>query len=442
MEVRLLPIRADKFKSLPKAAQELLVENGAVPINEVFWNFWAERAKINLLYGGYGSGKSVFIADLYINLALNTTYFKGLFGRKVAEDVRDSVFATICDRIEYFGLEDHFIYSRASNSKMRIRVWKTGNIMIPFGADRIDKLKSVKDVTHIFCEEFDQFEVHDYRLLISRLRVEDIETQFFAAFNTDKVTKEHWLYKEFFNDDMPFQEGRLLKIFCNYTDNVFINQAEYEQTLWESAGFEEKRFREIAGGEWGTADTTNKYSWAFERPKHVLSKDKQPYDIILSRPIYLSFDFNVDPITCTVSQHDGLKWSRTFKEYRLRNSDIYQLCERIKTDFPGCYLVATGDASGRNRNASNKGGMSFIMIIKQELELSEKQIQFPTSNPGVKDRRMLWNAILRKHPDFKIYDDCLFLIDDLETLPVDEQGLVPKAKAEAKKKSHLTDSIT
>jgi phage terminase large subunit len=440
------PFLASRFNLLDDNEKKALITCGAVPVNDIFFDLWNNQSKILLLYGGFGSGKSVFIVDVLINKCLNDDYFRCFFGRKTFEAVRSSVFATITDRIEERGLQDQFIYSKADNSSMIIKCRANGNYFHPFGSDNADKLKSVKDPSHIFCEELDQFSLPDFGVLISRLRTEKTKTQFIGAFNTTKVKEGHWLKTTFFGETLTkFSEYTITKRFCNYTDNYFINQKEYEQTLWISAGFNEQKYHEYANGEWGADEKDNLFIYAFR--SKAISNRKPGYchvvkglEVDYSLPVYISFDFNVDPCTALICQHAPDRgWISIIDEIRLTNSDIYEVCERIKVNWPNAFIYVTGDASGRNRSAMTKGGKNFFKIIKAELGLGSTRFKIPGQNPSIKNSRILTNSILAKHPATLIDERCKYLIEDLQNVTTDENGDIDKTKDAHR--SHLLDCL-
>ena len=78
-------------------------------------------------------------------------------------------------------------------------------------------------------------------------------------------------------------------------------------------------------GNWDIVDVERPFAYAFQKSKHV----RPDLEFNRNAPIVLSFDFNVDPITCLVCQTYNDK-IRILKEFRLRNSDIFELCQRIK----------------------------------------------------------------------------------------------------------------
>lgn len=444
MRIALRPIPASEWVTFKPGYQEALKRCFGFPVNDVFLPLWHETARILLLYGGYGSGKSIYIADYLIKECLENDYFKCLYGRKIFETVRISAFDTICDRIEELGLKHLFDYSRADNSSMIIKCKVNGNRFIPFGADKIEKLKSVKDATHVWCEEMDQFTSADYGVLNSRLRKKGVKKQFIGAFNSTAVTEEHWVYKTFFKEGQG-SELRIKKVFCNYTDNYFIDHKEYEETLWESAAYDEVKFREISAGEWGAVDKSNLYIYTFRQKERP---DLKPGHSHISKlmiksdpklPLILSFDFNVEPITCSVHQHENnLSKPRTIAEYRLMNSDIFELCSRILIDYPGFYYKVTGDASGRSRTAITRGNKNYFQVIQTELKISNRQFVLPGKNPSIANSRVLCNRFLAKHPDYVMNESCLWLREDLKNVTVDEHGEIDKKKDAHK--THLLDT--
>ena len=219
------PIPASKFLRLTKELQKIALDNGIYPVNDVFFPIINDDSKILILYGGYGSGKSVFEVDKLIDECLAGGYFRCFYGRKVMDTVRISVFLTLTDRIIERRLEHRFQYSKAENSSMVIKC-DNGGTFNPFGADNSDKLKSVKDPSHILCEEMDQFTLKDFGVLISRLRTPKIKSKFIGLFNTTTVKKDHWIKTVFFSDKTPaeFSDYSVTKLFCNYTDNHFLNK--------------------------------------------------------------------------------------------------------------------------------------------------------------------------------------------------------------------------
>lgn len=161
-----------------------------------------------------------------------------------------------------------------------------------------------------------------------------------------------------------------------------------------------------------------------------------------SLPLVLSFDFNVDPITCTVWQHtEDKKWIRGYREIKLENSNIYSLCDRIKvlygTDY---FLRITGDASGHNRSAMVPDNLNYYKIIKDELGLPLNRFFVPSVNPGIKNNRIVCNSILQRHPDCLMDEAMVETINDFQYVETDEKGEIMKDRSSKYKKADLLDT--
>lgn len=420
------PVKASGFVNLPKELQQISLDNGIYPVIDVFWNVRDDNSKILLLYGGYGSGKSLFEVDKLIDECLTGNYFRCFYGRKVFDTNRISTYLTFTDRIEERKLGHLFTYSKAENSSMVIRC-NNGGTFNPFGADKVDKLKSVKDPSHILCEELDQFTLTDFGVLMSRLRTPKVKSKFIGLFNTTTVRKDHWIKTVFFSDKglseidgMDFSDYSITKLFCNYDTNPFINKREYEQQLWLAAGFNKQKFEEFTKGLWGADQTDSPFCYTF-----VPAKNIKPTNINPQLEVKLSFDFNVDPITCLVAQDTG-NTIRGIEQIKLENSNIYLLCDYIKVKYGRYLLIVTGDATGRARSALVKDNLNYFKIIKAQLNLGDRQMRQPVSNPTLEENRVLVNAAfywldIQLDPVL-----CEGLIFDIEHVMVNPDGSIEK----------------
>lgn len=214
------------------------------------------------------------------------------------------------------------------------------------------------------------------------------------------------------------------------SDNPLIPE-EYKEAMNSLDSITYQRF---VLGNWDIIDVDKPFAYGFSAKRHVAKLNTRPSK---SLPVYLSFDFNVDPITCIVGQHTS-KWIKFLKEYKLGNSNIYALCEAIKNDYPDAYFYVTGDASGNNRSAMVKGNLTYWKIIQKELNLQPSQMMVPTVNPGIANNRVLVNSVLEKFPSI-LFDaeGCPHTINDLQYCEVNGHGDIDKSKG--KHMTHLLD---
>jgi hypothetical protein len=231
---------------------------------------------------------------------------------------------------------------------------------------------------------------------------------------------------------VPHSEGTLSEPYyyqnADARDNPY-NTAE-QWKGWEN--LDDQLYSQFIGGSWEFAKPANVFAYSFDEKKHHkdVSYDSQYF-------LYASFDFNVEPITCLMSQHD-INFIHIVKEFRLLNSDIWALCDHIISHFPEAYFMVTGDATGRARSAISRGNKTYYQVIKEQLNLSTNQIIVPRSNPSIRNTRVLLNAIFAKHPNCFINTKaCPHLTMDLNSVVVKGNGEIDKDAD--KRKTHLSD---
>lgn len=233
--------------------------------------------------------------------------------------------------------------------------------------------------------------------------------------------KEIFTYKEKFDDWMSWR-------FTTY-DNPYMPKDEIDKYRLQ---YDDKTF----ACEFMAEDvdiTNNPFAYAFNPERHV-----KPCQYDSGHELMISFDFNVDPITCVAAQHYDSK-IRFVREFRLANSDIYELCARIKAAFPWALLLITGDASGHGRQAISRGNINYYQVIQQELNLSDGQMKQPHVNPAIADTRVLMNSILQNYNVEFDPEGCPFTIQDLKYTEVDSDGKIKKEENERLGRGHLLD---
>ena len=177
--------------------------------------------------------------------------------------------------------------------------------------------------------------------------------------------------------------------------------------------------------------TNNPFAYAFDT-KHI-----HPVEYDSSQHLYLSFDFNVDPITCiAVQQINGC--IHVVKEFYLKNSDIYQLCDQIIVAFPKASFIITGDSTGANRSALTQGNLGYYDVVATKLRLGRAQMKQPSVNPSIRDTRVLVNSLLQNYC-IKIDPSCEWLIKDLKYVEVDNEGDIIKDRQSDLRKADLLD---
>lgn len=168
-------------------------------------------------------------------------------------------------------------------------------------------------------------------------------------------------------------------------------------------------------------ENNNAFCYTYNALKHVRTTVINP-----AWEVKLSFDFNRDPITCLVAQDQG-NIVKFIEQIKLSNSNIYELCDYIKAKYGRYLLLVTGDATGRNKSALVRDELNYFKIIKAQLQLGDRQMRQPVSNPTLIENRVLVNSAFY-HLDISIDPvNCKGLIFDLEHAAVLPDGSLDKS---------------
>lgn len=227
---------------------EINVDLTALPqlTNPAFYPLYADRQRYLVLYGGAGSGKSVFAAQKLIVRTLAEPGHKFLIVRKVAKTLRHSTFALLRETIGSWGLGQLF---RANKTDMELAC-PNGSAIIHAGLDDVEKLKSIHGVTGIWIEEASEITPEDFRQLDIRLRGRTKHyKQIILSFNPVSIT--HWLKEEFFDNPKP----NATVLHTTYKDNRFLDE-DSKQVLEAFRDTDEYYYTVYCLGQWGVLGRT------------------------------------------------------------------------------------------------------------------------------------------------------------------------------------------
>jgi hypothetical protein len=179
----------------------------------------------------------------------------------------------------------------------------------------------------------------------------------------------------------------------------------------------------------------NAWAFAFDPSKHV-----SKCEIDTAHEVWLSFDFNRNPISCLILQH----YDDTIfvpKSVKLPNSNIYALCDHIKSIVPpNALIMVTGDATGKGSSALVQDNLNYYTVIKQQLALGDMQLRVPSVNPKLEENQVLFNSLL-SHYKWKIDpDNAEALIFDLKYVKTLPDGSIEKGdRHDPTKQSDILD---
>jgi len=237
-----------------------------------------------------------------------------------------------------------------------------------------------------------------------------------ATFNPTQTWVKDYIYER-------HRAGTLVAPFYYMSalpsDNAYVTPEQ-----WEAWSMLNERYRlQFIEGDWtdfGAGDGL--WAFAFDRSLHVAEEEMEPDR---EHMLYLSFDFNRNPICCSVIQCVNAQ-IRVIETIKLTQSDIYALCTHILSYYPGYMYMVTGDASGNNSAALVQDNLNYYTVIRKQLRLNQGQLRVPSSNPLLVENQVLINTLLSKY-DVRInVQKAQTLIYDLRNVKMTADGTIIK----------------
>jgi phage terminase large subunit len=391
--------------------------------NEAFYPFYNNRDRCLVLYGGAGSGKSVFACQKLLVRALSEEGHRFLIVRKVARTLRNSVFAQLLEVIGQWGLRKFF---KVNKSDMEITC-RNASRFIFVGLDDVEKLKSITGITGIWIEEASEITEDDFHQLNLRLRGQtEFYKQIVLSFNP--VSALSWLKKHFF--DTPQKGATCLK--TTYLDNKWLDE-DYIQVLKELKDKDHVYYQVYALGEWGELGNLVFTNYVIEE-----IPDKYPHE-------YGGLDFGYNNPSCLlrIGEKDGEIY--VYDELYQKGLTNNELISEVEKVFPKDRLI-TADSAEPDRieefrqagfhiqgaakgKGSVKVGLDFLK--RHKIHIHPRCVNFIKEIRGYK---------YREDKDGNVYDEPLEFND--HAMSALRYGAEPIMQAVGPLDFKLTQSLT
>lgn len=159
--------------------------------------------------------------------------------------------------------------------------------------------------------------------------------------------------------------------------------------------------------------------FAFDRRKHTGHVEYDP-----TAPLVMSWDFNRNPMTCTLFQHVNGQ-ARGIDCIRIENATTRMVCQEIDRKYPGAFFLVTGDVAGKN--ATTLSLLNNYDVVKAYFNLSRSQMQYSGSNPRLADSRYFMNSLFEQYDIVFDSERCKPAIFDFENVMADDENKPVKA---------------
>jgi phage terminase large subunit len=229
-----------KIEQVPKEKQVSV----NIQVNDVYKRVLNTDKSYILLLGGRASGKSYFLEDLIIMKLMGSQFARIAIMRYVRADLADSLIQGLKDKIDMYNL----------GSKVKIQVqpfkitYKKNTIITKFfketSSSRTAQLKSLKDFTDVFIEEFEEVTDRDaFRKLsdtilrgvaikhpITGVVTGRIKSRIYMVSNPPH--SQHWMVKEFLELQKTEYEGySKATLNTNHQDDTEFVFSTYKDNL-------------------------------------------------------------------------------------------------------------------------------------------------------------------------------------------------------------------
>lgn len=233
------------------------------------------------------------------------------------------------------------------------------------------------------------------------------------------------------------------------TDNPYVTKDQFEG--WSR--MDDMQYKRFIEGDWDVLTKNNAFFYTFSREKHLSAE--VTYNP--KRDIWLSFDFNVSPMTCLLIQDNGTQRNgqinevNVVKEYRMLDTGVQEFVTMIKQDLIQIgaikesgnaqhYLTkvyVTGDPAGASRNGTAKNA-NYYLQIKEILNLPANHFKLLTIAPDHENSWVFCNAIMEKFPSIRINNtNCPYLVQDLLNVEFADLKHINKMHKNSKDQTYL-----
>lgn len=311
-------------------------------VNKSHRDMFMDENRWIVSYGGAGSSKSFSTAQKILTRIMSEENHRFLVVRKVAKTLRVSVFQLFKDLVSILATDTPEIWNdfKINKSDMTITYLPNNSMLLFFGLDDIEKLKSIQGITGIWIEEASETDKGDILELNRRLRgITPYYKQIILTFNP--ISHLHWLKEHFF--DNPASTANIYK--TTYLDNSFIDE-EYKQELEDIKNYDEQQYRIYALGEWGVLNQ-NVIHHRYDFQKHISDKTIDDF-----YTLHVGIDFNIGGSVCIALGEDRDGIAHIIDEFV--SYDTEMIIEELKSRYPTKELTLYPDASGSNRSTNSR----------------------------------------------------------------------------------------
>ena len=309
--------------------------------NDIYIPHLDNMARIQIMFGGSSSGKSVFLAQRDVfDLMKGGRNF--LVCRQIGRTLRGSVVEEINKVIRSWDCAKLFDINKTDGTI----TCHNGYQIVFTGLDDTEKLKSITPAKGVFTdariEEATECDKDSVKQILKRQRGGDpsIPKRLILSFNP--ILKSHWIYEEYFKniawaDDQTSYSGDGLSILkSTYKDNKFLTPNDVTDLESETDSY---YYKVYTLGEWGTLGSVIFTNWIVTDLNDPTNEYYLPEEQRTNRRHGLDFGFSSDPAAAPFTHYDrSKKRIYIYDEFYERGLTNDRLAEGLKKIIARDYI--------------------------------------------------------------------------------------------------------
>ena len=333
------------------------------------WNSLGTKTRFFVVTGGRGSGKSFEIAR-FINLLSFESGHRILFTRQTMTSAHLSIIPEFQEKIDlmelnpFFSINKSEIINTQSGSEIIFRGIKTSS------GDQTANLKSLQGVTTWILDEAEELtDETTFDKINLSIRQKGKQNRVILILNPS--TKEHWIYKRFFESEGVTEgfngtKGNTTYIHTTYEDNIanldqsFIDEIERIKTT------NPKKYNHVILGGWlDKAEGVVFTNWKFGafNPESLQTSFGQDYG------------YSIDPTTLTEVAIDKKKKIIYVKECYYKTKLTTSQIASLNTEYAKRSLIIGDNSEGRLIDELRVLGNNTVRCDKPPIEFGISLMQ-------------------------------------------------------------------
>lgn len=248
--------------------------------------------------------------------------------------------------------------------------------------------------------------------------------------------------------ELPLEQRRYIYYHATTYDNTFLSREDIDLIFANSDPISISQERDALfvtrGGKLAV--------YCFDENVHVAECKYNPLETL-----YLSFDFNRNPATCSISQQGEIlngsgQWYKHWidevylEDHQASTNGTYveQVCDIIITKYgkPGvdAHYTITGDATGRAGNAALPKNVNAWRQVRDKFGPNVRY-RVQSTNPTQENSLIQTNVVFSRESriETRIDSKCKETIKDLANVKTKEDGTIDKGADE--RRSHILDCV-